>query len=285
MIPARQLLRSQGLRARKRLGQNFLTSPQIAATIVDRAAIAPGDVVLEVGAGLGALTVPAARLARRVIAVDKDPQILELLQLELASRRIVNVELVEADFLRLSFERHLVDESAPVVVIGNLPYNISSQIIVRLIENRQFVRRAMLMLQCEMADRLLAAPGGRDYGRLSVMLQYCADLTKVIAVDAAHFFPRPQVNSMVIEAHFRAQPTFPADNERLLMQVVKAAFGQRRKMLRNALRAGFPGLAPGGVDEWLTAVAIDARRRAETLAVKEFVRLSNWLNRHLASIN
>jgi 16S rRNA (adenine1518-N6/adenine1519-N6)-dimethyltransferase len=285
MIPARQLLRSQGLRARKRLGQNFLTSPQIAGKIIDKAAITPGDVVWEVGAGLGALTVPAARFARKVIAVDKDARILDLLRIELASRRIANVELIEADFLRLPFERHLSKASAPVIVIGNLPYNISSQIIVRLIENRKFVRRAILMLQCEMADRLLAAPGGRDYGRLSVMLQYCADLQKVIAVDAVHFFPRPQVDSMVIEAHFRAQPAYPADNERLLMQVVKAAFGQRRKTLRNALRAGFPGLAPKGVDEWLSAVAIEARRRAETLEVKEFVELSNWLHRHFAAID
>ncbi len=285
MIPARQLLRSQGLRARKRLGQNFLTSPLIAGQIIDRAAIAPGDAVLEIGAGLGALTVPAARLARRVIAVDKDPRILELLRPELAARRITNVELIEADFLRWPFENYLSDESAPVVVIGNLPYNISSQVIVRLIENRKFFRRAILMLQCEMADRLLAPPGGRDYGRLSVMLQYCADLQKVIAVDAVHFFPRPQVNSVVIEALFYSQPTFPADNEQLLMQVVKAAFGQRRKTLRNALRAGFPDLAPNGVDEWLSAAAIEARRRAETLKVNEFVRLSNWLHRHFASIN
>jgi 16S rRNA (adenine1518-N6/adenine1519-N6)-dimethyltransferase len=281
MIPPRHILHTQGLRARKRLGQNFLTSSAIAGKIVDKAAIASGDVVLEIGAGLGALTVPAARRARKVIAVDKDARLLRLLRTELAAYRIANVELIEADILRFPFERHLARESAPVVLIGNLPYNIASQIIVRLINHRQFVRRAILMLQCEMADRLLASAGGRDYGRLSVLLQYCADLEKVIAVDAVHFFPRPQVNSAVIEAHFHVKPKRPATDERLLFQVVKAAFGQRRKTLRNALRGSVLDLTPATVDAWLAATAIDPRRRAETLSVDEFVQLSNWLHRHL----
>lgn len=281
MIPPRQLLQTQGLRARKRLGQNFLTSSAIAGKIVDKAAIAPGDAVLEIGAGLGALTVPAARQARKVIAVDKDPRVIKLLRTELAACRIANVELIEADILRFPFERHLAHESAPAVVIGNLPYNISSQIIVRLIEYRQFVQRAVLMLQCEMADRLVASAGGRDYGRLSVMLQYCADLKKVIAVDAVHFFPRPQVNSVVIEAHFHTKPKRRAADERLLFQVVKAAFGQRRKTLRNALRGSLLDLTRATIDAWLAATAIEPRRRAETLSVDEFVQLSNWLHRHL----
>lgn len=285
MIPPRQLLRSQGLRARKRLGQNFLTSPGIAAKIVAQAAITPEDVVLEVGPGLGALTVPAARQACKVIAIDKDPRIFDLLRAELASHHLANVELVEADFLRIPFERYLPAGCGPVVVIGNLPYNISSQVIVNLIANRRYIRRAVLMLQREMVDRLLAAPGSRDFGRLSVMLQYCAALQKVIEVDAVHFFPRPKVSSVVIEVCFHAQPVFSALSEKLLFQVVKAAFGQRRKTLRNALRGSFLGLAPAIVDAWLSAVGIEPRRRAETLAVDEFVQLSNWLHRHLAATN
>ena len=139
------------------------------------------------------------------------------------------------------------------------------------------------MLQKEMADRLLAQPGGRDFGRLSVMLQYCADLRYVITVDAAQFFPRPQVSSAVIEVRFRERPEGAAVNEELLFKVVKAAFGQRRKTLRNALRGSSLGLAPAFVDRWLQAAEIDPRRRAETLSVEEFVRLSNWLDRGAAA--
>ncbi len=283
MIPPRTLLQSRGLRARKRLGQNFLTNPAIAEKIIAQAAVGPGDVVLEIGAGLGALTIPAARSALAVVAVDKDPRIFDLLRAELAARNLTNVELVEADFLKLDLKRHLPAGCGPLIVIGNLPYNISSQILVRLIQNRQRVRRAVVMLQKEMAERLLSAPGSRDYGRLSVMLQYCADLKNVIAVDATQFFPRPQVGSVVIEARFHRRPKVLADNEKLLFEVVKAAFGQRRKTLRNALRGSFLNLSAALIDRWLAAAAIDPRRRAETLDVAEFVTLSNWLHHHLAA--
>ena len=180
MISPRILLQSRGIRARKRFGQNFLTSAAIAEAIVDRASIGSDDMVVEIGAGLGALTVPAARQARTVLAVDKDPRIFDLLRDQLAADGLTNVEMIEADFLNLPLEHHLPAGSRPCIVIGNLPYNISSQVLIRLIKNRSYFRRAVLMLQKEMADRLMAAPGSRDYGRLTVMLQYCADIGKVI---------------------------------------------------------------------------------------------------------
>ncbi len=283
MISPRTLLQSNAMRARKRLGQNFLTNPAIAEQIVAAAAIGDHDAVLEIGAGLGALTVPAARRAASVLAVDKDPRLIDLLRAELACQGLANVALIEADFLKLDLEPHLPDGCGALVVIGNLPYNISSQIIVRLIHERRLIRRAVLMLQKEMADRLLAPPGSRDFGRLSVMLQYCADVHNVITVDAVQFFPRPQVSSAVIAVHFRERAAGAATNENLLFAVVKAAFGQRRKTLRNALRGSFLDLAPALVDRWLQGVEIDPRRRAETLTVDEFVRLSNWLDQDHAA--
>ncbi len=282
MISPRILLQSRDLKARKHLGQNFLTSAAIAEAIVAKAAIGPQDMVLEIGAGLGALTVPAARQAGSVLAVDKDPRIFDLLRNELAAAGLTNVALIEADFLKLPLARHFTTEGRPAIVIGNLPYNISSQVLIRLIENRGYFRRAVLMLQKEMAARLMAAPNSRDYGRLSVMLQYCADLRKVIEVDPVQFFPRPQISSVVIEVLFRTRLEIPAASEPLLFQVVKAAFGQRRKTLRNALRGSFLNLAADTVDAWLGEVAIAPRRRAETLTVAEFVRLSNWLHRYRA---
>jgi 16S rRNA (adenine1518-N6/adenine1519-N6)-dimethyltransferase len=283
MISPRTLLQSRAMMARKRLGQNFLTNPAVAEQIVAAAAIESHDAVLEIGAGLGALTIPAARRADTVLAVDKDPRLFDLLRRELAAQGIANVQLIEADFLELDLADHLPAGSGALVVIGNLPYNISSQIIVRLIRTRRFIRRAVLMLQKEMADRLLAPPGSRDFGRLSVMLQYCADLRQVITVDAAQFFPRPRVSSAVIAVRFREWRQGAAVNEDLLFNVVKAAFGQRRKTLRNALRGSFLDLPPALIDRWLQAVAVDPRRRAETLSVEEFVRLGNWLDQHQAA--
>lgn len=276
MTSPRTLLNAADIKASKRLGQNFLTNAAIARQIVARAAVEPHDQILEIGAGLGALTLHLASTAYKVVAVEKDRRLLDLLRTETLAAGLTNVELIGADFLTLDPSVFQAPAGRRLVVVGNLPYNISSQIIVRLVAHRQHVHHAALMLQKEMALRLLAAPGGRDYGRLSVVLQYAARLERALSVGAEHFFPRPKVDSVVITAHFQAPPE-PAQDEVLLSQVVKAAFAQRRKTLRNALAGSFLNLDQGLVDAWLAGVALDGRRRAETLSVAEFVRLSNWL--------
>jgi 16S rRNA (adenine1518-N6/adenine1519-N6)-dimethyltransferase len=159
--------------------------------------------------------------------------------------------------------------------MGNLPYNISSQVIVKLIHARQYVDRAVLMLQKEMAQRICAGPGSKTYGRLSVMLQYCATARELMQVKAAQFFPAPKVDSTVIGIRFSAPPPFPAIDEALLFRVIKAAFGKRRKTLRNALSQSDLQLDPATCETLLTQAGIDPTRRAETLSVAEFVRLSN----------
>jgi len=277
MTSPRILLKAWNLRPKKQLGQNFLLNQALAETIVDRAAIAPTDTVLEIGCGLGAITVPAARQAGRLIAVDKDARLLDLLRNELAAQAIANVELVNQDILTLNFRDYLTPGQQPAVVIGNLPYNISSQIIVHLIASRGCVHRALLMLQKEMARRLIAAPGGKDYGRLSVMLQYCADVDVVAEAPATMFYPRPKVDSEVIRVVFKENPVRLAHDERLLSRVVKAGFSQRRKTLRNALAGNILKADHARVEDWLGKVGIDPRRRAETLAVEEFVELANLI--------
>ena len=180
MTSPRILLKVSNLRPKKSLGQNFLLNQTLAETIVDRAGIKENDHVLEIGCGLGAITIPAAKKAARLVAVEKDAQLLDLLRTELAVQQLSNVELVHQDILTLNFADYFGPETPSAIVIGNLPYNISSQIIVLLIASRAYIRRALLMLQKEMAQRLIASPGNRDYGRLSVMLQYGADV-KVVA--------------------------------------------------------------------------------------------------------
>ena len=277
MTSPRILLKAWNLRAKKHLGQNFLLNEGLAETIVKCANLTPRDHVLEIGSGLGALTIPAARQAGRLIAVEKDPQMLQLLRAELAVQQLTNVELVNQDILAIDL-RDFFGAGLPTgVVIGNLPYNLSSQIVIHLIAGRQCLHRAFLMLQKEMAQRLIAPPGNRNYGRLSVMLQYCAEVRVVADAPARLFYPRPKVDSQVIQVTFRECIDYPAEDERMLSRVVKAGFSQRRKTLRNALAGNILQADHARVEAWLDQAHIDPRRRAETLTVEEFVRLANLI--------
>ena len=277
MTSPRTLLTAWNLQAKKQLGQNFLSDANVARQIVKHAALTGHQVVLEIGAGLGAITLPAAAAARRLIAVDKDQQLIGLLRAELLTAGIDNVEIREADILRLDLKAIASEAAQPLVVLGNLPYNISSQVIVQLIHARSQVDRAVLMLQKEMAQRICAGPGSKTYGRLSVMLQYCAEARELMQVKAAQFFPPPKVDSTVIGIRFTSPPPFPADDEALLFQVIKAAFGKRRKTLRNALSKSDLPLDAATCEQLLSQAGLDPTRRAETLSVEEFVRLSNGL--------
>jgi 16S rRNA (adenine1518-N6/adenine1519-N6)-dimethyltransferase len=275
MTSPRALLTAWNIQAKKQLGQNFLNDPNVARAIVDKAGIAHDDVVLEIGPGLGAITVFAATAANRVIAVDKDGRIIGLLRTELLAKGIDNVDIREADILRVDLESVSREAGRPLVVLGNLPYNISSQVIVQLIHARSRIDRAVLMLQKEMAQRICAGPGSKAYGRLSVMLGYCADARVLMQVRAPLFFPAPKVDSTVVGIRFLDPPAFPALDEALLFRVVKAAFGKRRKTLRNALSQSDLNLDPSTCERLLETAQIDPMRRAESLSVEAFARLSN----------
>lgn len=273
MTAPRTLLSAWDLKPKKQLGQNFLTQPATAEMIVARGGIGPEDVVLEIGAGLGALTLALARTAKAVLAVETDARLVGLLQTEILAAGLANVTVIHADALALNWTE--LDPYGPLVVAGNLPYNIASPIVVRLIEQRRRLRRAVIMVQKEMAQRLTARPGGRDYGRLSVMLQYAAEVEKIADLGAGQFYPKPKIDSQVIAVCFRPPAEPAARSEATLSKVVQAAFAQRRKTLKNALAGSFLDLAPAGAERLLTAVGIDPTRRAETLSVAEFVALSN----------
>lgn len=278
MTSPRTLLTAWNIQAKKQLGQNFLSDANVARRIVEHAGLTDDDVVLEIGAGLGAITLPAAKAAHRLIAIDKDRQLIGLLRAELLAAGIDNVEIREADILKLDLSAIAGPIDRPLVVMGNLPYNISSQVIVKLIHARPHVDRAILMLQKEMAQRICAGPGSKTYGRLSVMLQYCATARELMQVKAAQFFPAPKVDSTVIGICFTDPPSYPADDEGLLFRVIKAAFGKRRKTLRNALSQSDLQLDPATCETLLTEAGIDPTRRAETLSVEDFVRLGNRIS-------
>jgi 16S rRNA (adenine1518-N6/adenine1519-N6)-dimethyltransferase len=281
MTSPRALLTAWNIRANKQLGQNFLSDANAARRIVEHAALTGDETVLEIGAGLGAITLPAAKAAGRLIAVDRDRRIIGLLRTELLAAGIDNVDIREDDILRVDLAAVARDAGRPLVVIGNLPYNISSQVIVQLIHARSHMDRAVLMLQKEMAQRICAGPGSRTYGRLSVMLQYCARPRELMQVRAAQFFPAPKVDSTVIGIRFATRPPFPADDEGLLFKVIKVAFGKRRKTLRNALSQSDLKLEPRTCEDLLSRAGIDPIRRAESLSVAEFVGLSNAIGEKL----
>lgn len=277
MTSPRILLAAHNIRPKKQLGQNFLSDPGTAAMIVQRSGILPGDIVLEIGAGLGALTIPVARIAQKVYAVDVDREILDILKTQILLNGLENVTVIDRNILKVDIQALAEGAGRNIVVIGNLPYNISSQVLVLLMKYRRFLDRAVLMFQKELATRIAAPPGNKDYGRISVMLQYCADIHRIAPVKASVFFPKPKVDSEVIEVRFKTTVPCPAQDEKFFFSVIKAAFGKRRKTLKNALGASELKIDAGTAGSVLERSGIDPARRAETLSVEEFVRLSNFL--------
>jgi 16S rRNA (adenine1518-N6/adenine1519-N6)-dimethyltransferase len=265
------------LQAKKQLGQNFLSDPSTAEMIVSRARIRATDTVLEIGPGLGALTFPLAKCARQVIAIEKDHQIAGILKSLIAGSRLSHVTIIENDILKVNVNEIADQAGHPLVVMGNLPYNISSQVLIQLIQNRKSVSRAILMFQKELAERITSNPGVKDYGRITVMLKYCADVSTIATVKSHLFFPKPKVDSEVVEIRFKTRLPWPADDEVFLSRVIQASFGKRRKTLKNALSSSSLAISGQLAEQALAGAFIVPSRRAETLSIAEFVALSNCL--------
>jgi 16S rRNA (adenine1518-N6/adenine1519-N6)-dimethyltransferase len=277
MTSPRILLAAHNIRPKKQLGQNFIIDPAFTEKIVKRAGILPEDIILEIGAGLGALTIPVARRAHKVVAIEKDRQIIPILNMEILVSGLTNISIIEKDILSVDINALVEDMGGKIVVMGNLPYNISSQILVRLIRSREGISRAVLMFQKELAQRITADSGCKDYGRLTVMLRYCSDIRKLLDAKASLFFPKPKVDSEILELKFKKEISHKADDELFFFKVIKSGFGNRRKTLRNALAASELNIDPDTAKRVLEKSGIDPIRRAETLTVEEFVKLSNNL--------
>jgi 16S rRNA (adenine1518-N6/adenine1519-N6)-dimethyltransferase len=270
---ARVLLGRYGLRAKKSFGQNFLISERAFRAIVDATVRADDDWIVEIGAGLGTLT---ARLAERVpegkvIALERDPDMLRVLRAELAG--VDNVDVEDADALRYDLRMAARWRGDSITVCGNLPYHIAAPLLFKIVEARAQIRHAVVMIQKEMADRLVASPGTKEYGAMGVMIRTYADVSVVAKVGAGSFVPPPKVDSTVVRLVplAGAAPRVPIADEAHYSVVVHAAFGQRRKTLRNALRAVFDEAA---VDAALVATKIDGIRRGETLDIAELAAVA-----------
>lgn len=276
------ILRRHGVRPKKRLGQHFLAATPTIRKIVDAIAPSGDECVLEIGPGPGIMTGLLAERAGFVIAVDKDASIIEVAREELSDPP--NVRFIEGDVLELDLEEAISDlpkrfAKKGIKVAGNLPYNISSPILFWILENRDLVSRAIVMVQKEVALRIAAAPGGKDYGTLSVRIQAHANARRLFDVSPSNFIPPPEVNSSVVEIDFAGGAPDKPEDDAAFEAVVRAAFGKRRKTLRNALLGSSLGLKPDMLDSALSRAEIDGRRRPETLSVDEFIRLAGNLKK------
>jgi 16S rRNA (adenine1518-N6/adenine1519-N6)-dimethyltransferase len=256
---------------RRALGQHFLRDPGIARQIVDLVAPASTDLVVEIGAGHGALTADLASRGGRVLALEIDPELVRRLR-----ARFAGVEIVEADARRWDYGALERPEGARVLVVGNLPYSVAKPILVALVEARTAIDEMALMVQREVAERLAAPPGGKTYGSLSILTQLYCDVRVAIRVPSGAFRPPPKVDSAVVHLRVLPAPRVPLADERRFQAIVRAAFAQRRKMLANGL-AGTLGIPVDRVRQAAHAVGIDPTRRAETLDIREFAALAERL--------
>lgn len=256
------LLKKYGLSPRKGLGQNFLADPAHLAKIVAAAALSPADTVIEIGPGLGTLTVQLAEAAGRVIAIELDANMVTLLRAELA--HLSNLDIIEADMLKVD-PASLVD--GPYLVVANLPYYITSAVLRHLLEATPKPQRLVVMVQLEVAQRIVAKPG--QMSLLAVSVQFFGTPTVVHRVPAGAFYPPPKVDSAVVRIDTYTQPLLPQVDVGQFFRVVKAGFGQKRKQLKNALAAGLGQPAPT-ITHALTEAQIDPTRRAETLSLAEW---------------
>lgn len=265
------LLKEKNLYAGKEKGQNFLANPGVAKMIVEKTGLSNDTRVLEIGPGLGALTIPIARAAYHVTAVETDARLIPILQQELENENLKNVTIIHKNILKFDITELAGDKK--FVVIGNLPYNISSQILFKLVEERRCIETAFLMFQKELAKRIIAKPGGRDYSRLSAVVQYAADVSHVTQIGPSSFFPKPDVDSTILKFNFFEPGNVTLEQEKVLFNVIKAAFSKRRKSLKNAMAGGEFEFEKDFIIQALELAGIDAKRRAETLTVEEFKSL------------
>jgi 16S rRNA (adenine1518-N6/adenine1519-N6)-dimethyltransferase len=276
----RRVLARHGLRAKKSWGQNFLHDRSAHARIVAAAALSADDVVVEIGSGLGTLTgalVAAEPPPRRVLAVERDADMLRVLEAELGAEP--RVAITPADAAAFDFVAASREAGRPLVVVGNLPYQLASALCVAIVQaGPGAVARAVVMVQREFAQRVVAPPGSRTYGRLSVTVQQRAEARLLFHVPPGAFHPPPSVTSSVMRLALRASPLAPARDAALFDEVVKQAFSTRRKMLRRALE---PGFGEAAVSRALAAAGIDETLRAERLSVADFARLADALHEAL----
>jgi 16S rRNA (adenine1518-N6/adenine1519-N6)-dimethyltransferase len=277
MTTIRKILRDHGIRPLKRLGQSFLEDINVINKIIGISNIQEDDTVVEIGAGVGIMTELIAEKVRKVIALDIDPRMVGILRERLAGYH--QVDVIKGDVLKYDFSS--VDHELPsrkIKVIGNIPYNISSQILFHLLAYRQHISSMILMFQKELADRLIASPGTKEYGIPTVLVSIYTECFREMVIPRSCFYPEPKVTSTVMKIIIREKPLMDLNDHDFFVKIVKIAFSKRRKTLLNNLRSSpLLGYSEREVVTALKKSGIDGVRRGETLTAEELGKLSNAL--------
>lgn len=275
-----KLMKKYNIRADKRLGQHFLAREDVLYEMVKAAGISKNDAVLEIGPGLGVLTTLLCKKAGEVVAVEKDSRFVPIL--EKVTRQFKNICIIKEDVLKLDIENLQNELSFKFKVVANLPYYITSPIIMKLLSNRHIISLAVIMVQKEVAERLISSPGTKDYGILTIAVGLHADVEMVCNVSKNAFIPPPKVDSAVVKIIPRKSPRVKLCDEELFFEVVRASFGQRRKTIRNSLKNSLNlPIDIKMLDVVLKKARIDPKRRGETLSIEEFARLSGEFYNHI----
>ena len=274
----KEVVQKHNFKFSKSLGQNFLIDTNVIDRILEGARVQEGDYVIEVGPGIGTLTKEMGRTAEKVVAIEIDKTLIPILEETLAD--FPNIEVINQDILKVDVQELVKAKlnGGPVKLIANLPYYITTPIVMKFLEEDIPVTDIVVMVQKEVADRMNAQPNSKDYGALSVAVQYYCD-TEIVAKAPRHMsMPQPNVDSTVIGLHVREERKYNVDNEDIFFKTVKASFGQRRKTLLNSL-GGLGFLSKDQIKIALQEANIDEKRRGETLSIEEFASLSNAVNR------
>lgn len=271
-----EILQAHGLSMSRRLGQNFLIDANILGKVVEAAELSDRDNVIEIGAGIGTLTCALAPHVDRLVTIERDRKFIEVLQDTTAG--FDNIVLIQGDAMDIGLA-DFIDANAVNKVVSNLPYNISKPVLRKVFDLREQLERAVLMLQKEVADRLVARPNTRDYGPLAIAAYLFAAVETIAIVSPNSFFPPPKVRSAIVRLKFLNQPRVPVDNEENLFAVVNGALQNRRKTVLNSLSASI-AIDADRIRNALEDVNIDGGRRGETLTPEEFVDLSRALEKH-----
>ncbi|WP_313431397.1 16S rRNA (adenine(1518)-N(6)/adenine(1519)-N(6))-dimethyltransferase RsmA [Siminovitchia terrae] len=279
-VRTKEIMEKYGFSFKKSLGQNFLIDPNILRNITEYAGLTKETGVIEIGPGIGALTEHLARTAKKVVAYEIDQRLLPILADTLAPYD--NVKIIHEDILKADIHQMIEKEFAEVkeiMVVANLPYYVTTPIILKLLEEKLPIRGIVVMLQKEVGDRIAAKPGTKEYGSLSIAIQYYTTAETVMIVPKSVFVPQPNVDSAVIRMLLRERPAVSVKDERFFFRITKMSFAQRRKTLMNNLTSGLPDgkKRKSDIASALELAGIEPSRRGETLSMDEFAALSEAL--------
>ncbi len=272
-VKTAELVKKYNFKFTKSLGQNFLVDQSVPRDIVDGADVGPEDLVIEIGPGVGTLTAQLLKIAKRVVAIELDDTLIPILTEELGGYS--NFSLIHNDALKVNFDEIIGDEKS-VKLVANLPYYVTTPIIVKLLKEKHKFKSLTIMIQKEVAERMNAEPGNKDYGALTLLVQYYCNTKIVRKVPTACFIPRPKVDSIVIRLDKLDEPKVKVDNEKLFFDIIRNSFNMRSKTLWNGVKSIGP--AKEKLEEAFEKAGVDPKRRGETLTIQEFATLSNCIN-------